>query len=219
MDFMHSWISLFSHSPKTRLLWKSWVGRSKATYSSIRWWSKLEVVKMVTLYFGEFVPFLRQKDNIGPATRPKLLSFFASQQKIALLQIWIHVAVTVDWGEPFIMACYFLKVHWLLSIWTYQERVCCCAYGPRPKCTRNCTIAVRCTTATPTPPAIASLWKELLNQDLITLKGSWEAAWRLHWQLLEVCECFLLRKSISCSHMHYTRAVTWCYFLLEYRKG
>lgn len=76
----------------------------------------MEVVKMVTLYFGEFVPFLCQKDNIGPATRPKLLSFFASQQKIALLQIWIHVAVTVDWGEPFIMACYFLKVHWLLSI-------------------------------------------------------------------------------------------------------
>ena len=46
-DFMHSWISLFSHSPKTRFLWKSQVGHSMATYCDTRWWSKWEVVKMV----------------------------------------------------------------------------------------------------------------------------------------------------------------------------
>ena len=39
LDFLHSWIMLFSHSPKTRLLWKSQVGHSMATYSTTRWWS------------------------------------------------------------------------------------------------------------------------------------------------------------------------------------
>ena len=39
-DFTSWWISLFSHSPKTRLLWKTRTGRSMMTYSSTRWWSK-----------------------------------------------------------------------------------------------------------------------------------------------------------------------------------
>ena len=117
-DFMHSWISLFSHSPKTRLLWKSRVGRSMSTYSSTRWWSKWEVVKMVMLYFGDIQPFLIQNDDIGPATRPKLLSFFADQQKLALLQL--EIAATVDWGEPFVKACYFLEGDGPLALECYE---------------------------------------------------------------------------------------------------
>lgn len=117
-DFMHSWISLFSHSPKTRLLWKSRVGRSMATYSATRWWSKWEVVKMVMLYFGDIKPFLLENDDIGPATRPKLLSFFSDQQKLALLQL--EIAATVDWGEPFVKACYFLEGDGPLALECYE---------------------------------------------------------------------------------------------------
>ena len=94
-DFMHSWISLFSHSPKTRLLWKSQVGRSMATYSATRWWNKWEVVKMVMTCFGDIEPFLLQNEDIGPTLRPKLLSFFADQQKRGRLQL--EIAATVDW--------------------------------------------------------------------------------------------------------------------------
>ena len=45
VDFTSSWISLFSHSPKCRLLWKTRTGRSMKSYSSTRWWSKWEVMK------------------------------------------------------------------------------------------------------------------------------------------------------------------------------
>lgn len=117
-EFMHSWISLFSHSPKTRLLWKSRVGHSMATYSATRWYSKWEVVKMVMLYFGDIKPFLLENDDIGPATRPKLLSFFSDQQKLALLQL--EIAATVDWSEPFVKACYFLEGDGPLALECYE---------------------------------------------------------------------------------------------------
>ena len=39
-EFITSWISLFSHSPKTRILWLEQTGRSMATYSVTRWWSR-----------------------------------------------------------------------------------------------------------------------------------------------------------------------------------
>ena len=59
------------------------------------------------LYFGDIKPFLLENDDIGPATRPKLLSFFSDQQKLALLQP--EVAATLDWGEQFVKACYVLE--------------------------------------------------------------------------------------------------------------
>ena len=42
-EFIHSWIMLFSHSPKARMLWKSQAGCSMIGYSETRWWSKFEV--------------------------------------------------------------------------------------------------------------------------------------------------------------------------------
>lgn len=39
-EFISAWVTLFSHSPKSRLLWRERTGRSMATYSSTRWWSK-----------------------------------------------------------------------------------------------------------------------------------------------------------------------------------
>ena len=66
-DFLHLWISLFSHSPKARMLWRSQVGRSMISYSSTRWWSRWEVGKMLMLFFGDIEPFLLQNGDIGPA--------------------------------------------------------------------------------------------------------------------------------------------------------
>ena len=36
-EFITSWISLFSHGPKTRFLWLEQTGKSMATYSPTRW--------------------------------------------------------------------------------------------------------------------------------------------------------------------------------------
>ena len=117
-DFMHLWISLFSHSPKTRLLWKSQVGRSMPTYSATRWWSKREMVKKVMTYFGDIEPFLLQNDDIGPTLRPKLLSFFDDQQKLGRLQL--EIAATVDWDEPFVKAYYFQEGDGPLALECYE---------------------------------------------------------------------------------------------------
>ena len=105
--FITSWISLFSHSPKTRLLWKTRIERSMSSYSATRWWSKWKVIKQVMLYFGDIEPFLLENEDIGPALRPKLLAFFQEPQTKSKLQV--EMAATVDWGEPFVKACYHLE--------------------------------------------------------------------------------------------------------------
>lgn len=41
-SFMVWWISLFSHSPKSMLLWKERTGQPYQGYSATRWWSKFD---------------------------------------------------------------------------------------------------------------------------------------------------------------------------------
>ena len=103
--FMHSWITLFSHSPKTKLLWKEPVGRSMPSYSKTKWWSKWEVVKMVMLHFD-----VRMKTSVLP--------FCDEQQKLGLLQI--ETAATVDWGKQFVKATYFLEGDGPLALECYE---------------------------------------------------------------------------------------------------
>ena len=57
-DFINSWVSLFSHSPKSRLLWRTQAGSSPASYSATRWWSKFEVMRQVLIMFGDIPTFL-----------------------------------------------------------------------------------------------------------------------------------------------------------------
>ena len=118
-DFISLWISLFSHSPKTRLLWKCRTERSMSRYSATRWWSKWEVVKQVMLYFGDIQPFLEENDDIGAALRPKLLSYLQIPQTNSKLQV--EIAATVDWGEPFVKACYDLEGDGPLALQCYDR--------------------------------------------------------------------------------------------------
>ena len=43
--------SLFSRSPKAKLIWRGQTGVSMVSYSSTRWWSKFEVIKQVFVMF------------------------------------------------------------------------------------------------------------------------------------------------------------------------
>ena len=45
LDTFKAWVSLFVHSPKTRLLWRTQTGLSPPLYSTTRWWSRYEVIK------------------------------------------------------------------------------------------------------------------------------------------------------------------------------
>uniref|UniRef100_A0A1X7TYF9 HAT C-terminal dimerisation domain-containing protein n=1 Tax=Amphimedon queenslandica TaxID=400682 RepID=A0A1X7TYF9_AMPQE len=117
-EFMHLWISLFSHSIKAKLAWKMQTGKSMATYSTTRWWSKWEVMRQVMIYFGDIEPFL-QNNDFAPAIRSKLLAFMSDSNKKALLQV--ELAATIDWGEPFVKACYALEGDGLLVLSCYER--------------------------------------------------------------------------------------------------
>ena len=106
-DFITLWICLFSHSPKTRLLWRSKTGKGMSSYCTTRWWSKWEVIRDVMLYFGDIEPFLRENDDLAPNLRSKLLPFFDTPHVMSKLRV--EIAATVDWGEPFVKACYVLE--------------------------------------------------------------------------------------------------------------
>ena len=70
------------------------------------------------VYSGDIEPFLRQNDDVGLATRIKLLSFFDDLQKHALLQL--KIAAMVDWGEPFVKATYLLEGDGPLALECYE---------------------------------------------------------------------------------------------------
>ncbi len=71
-EFTSTWISLFSHSPKVRFLWRFQTGHSMHTYSATRWWSRWEVMKAILVTFGDVEPFLDNNVDIGLNLRPKL---------------------------------------------------------------------------------------------------------------------------------------------------
>ena len=53
------------------------------------------------LYVGNI---LRENEDLGPHLRSKLLAFFDDSQVTSNLRV-----ETVDWGEPFVKACYTLE--------------------------------------------------------------------------------------------------------------
>ena len=106
-EFISSWICLFSHSPKARVAWRSRTGVSVRTYSQTRWWSKWEVIKQIMDLYGDVQPFLEENEDIGLATRRKMLDILHDHHKQALLQI--ELAVTVDGGLPLVQATYRLE--------------------------------------------------------------------------------------------------------------
>ena len=106
-EFVTGWISLFSHSPKARLLWKERTGQAILGYSVTRWWSKWEMMKKLMELFGDVASFLEANSDLSPATRANLLSVLNDPQQKSYLQV--ELAVTVDAGMPFVKATYNLE--------------------------------------------------------------------------------------------------------------
>ena len=57
-EFGTTWVSLFSHSPKARLLWRARTGHAMRPYSQTRWWSRWEVYQQLMNLFADVLPFL-----------------------------------------------------------------------------------------------------------------------------------------------------------------
>ena len=81
--FARYWISMFSHSYNACLVCRARTGQSIRTFSETRWWSKWEVLRQVSEYFGDVEPFLRENDEVSPANRRRLLETYAWS--------WLHL--------------------------------------------------------------------------------------------------------------------------------
>ena len=87
------WISVFSHSPKTKALWKEQTGKAMASYSKTHWWSRWEILHQLMVQFGDIEPFLKR----NPAFRPKLLEMVTNAQSLAHLKL--ELVAVIDVGE------------------------------------------------------------------------------------------------------------------------
>ena len=106
-EFGILWVSLFSHSPRARLLWRTRTGRSILSYSPTRWWSRWEMYNQLMSFFGDVVPFLEEEPALAPVTCQKLLSITQDTQKNQKLQL--ELAAVIDAGDPFVRATYTLE--------------------------------------------------------------------------------------------------------------
>ena len=77
------WISLFAHSPMSKMLWKNQTGKTVSSYSQTRWWSKWETLHQIMLQFGDIEPFLTANTDIGPSLTPKMLEILHSVPDLA----------------------------------------------------------------------------------------------------------------------------------------
>ena len=112
------WISLFSHSPRSKLLWKERTGRAFEGYSATRWWSKYEVMRQLVELFADVEPFLEMHTDISPATRGKLLSMLRDDDEKKYLMV--ELAATIDAATPFVKATYNLEGDGPLALTCYE---------------------------------------------------------------------------------------------------
>lgn len=117
-EFLNSWLMMFSHSAKAKLLWKEQTGKAMGTYSTTRWWSKWEIVQQLMVQFGDIQSFVNNNDDLGGKTRHKLLDFLTDDKKKAM--VMVEMAAVVDWGEAFVKATYKLEGDGALAFDTYE---------------------------------------------------------------------------------------------------
>ena len=58
-EFFTSWMAIFSHSSKAKIMWKEQMGKSMLSYSSTRRWSKWEILKSNYVLLVMYMFFFR----------------------------------------------------------------------------------------------------------------------------------------------------------------
>ena len=117
-EFTSAWMSLFSRSPKNKLAWKSQTDHPICTYSGYKVVVSLEVMKQIHDLFGDVERFLTTAD-LSPAAKVKLQGIMSNPSQKS--QLMIELAVTVDAGEPFVKATYFLEGNGPLFFSCYEK--------------------------------------------------------------------------------------------------
>ena len=116
--FFKAWISLFSHSPKASLLWRTQTGLSSPSYSSTRWWSKFEVLQQLHDAFGDAVTFL-SNGELPKVTVTKMINILNNPATSRKLKV--ELAVTVDAMSIFVRTTYNLEGDGPLALVAYTS--------------------------------------------------------------------------------------------------
>ena len=113
-SFCSYWISLFAHSPKSKILWKNQTGKSVSSHSKTQWWSKWEILHQIMLQFGDIEPFLTANTDISPSLRPKIFEILHSVPGLG--QLKMELAAVIDIGEQFVRSTYVqLRGRWSIN--------------------------------------------------------------------------------------------------------
>lgn len=110
--------SLFSHSFKARAVWKQQTGRAMSSGTTIRRWSRWEMMEQMMQQFEDIELYLRQAD-FSPSSCVKLLEILSNPQSRLLLRI--ELAAVVDVGIHFVKGTYNLEGDGILVFTCYQE--------------------------------------------------------------------------------------------------
>ena len=116
--FLTFWLSLFAHSPRVKALWNGRTDRAMASYSTTRWWSRWEVMNQVLQLFGDIEPFLKDHDDISPATRTMLMQILSNPQRVSFLT---ELTAVIDIGSYFVKATCNLEGDGILAVTYYEE--------------------------------------------------------------------------------------------------
>ena len=100
---------MFRNSCKAKLLWKDLTGRAPKSYSETRWWSRWEAYQQLMVQFRDVERYMEEaKDaKVCPQILPQLQEILSDPQQHMLLKL--ELAATIDVGEHFVKATYFLE--------------------------------------------------------------------------------------------------------------
>ena len=121
LQFGNLWIRLFSHSDQAKLAWQDLTGRRPKSYSETRWWLKWEVYQQLLEQFGDVCGFLEmaKEKKICAQIVPQLLEIMSDPQR--LIDLKLELPVTVDVGNHFVKASYYLESDGPLVFSCYEK--------------------------------------------------------------------------------------------------
>ena len=88
-EFITPWLQLIPKPGAARLRWQAILGKCVSSYSTVRWWSRWEIMEELALNFGALPQFLTDlsNDGIGDATTKKMLNMVKHQHKELELEL------------------------------------------------------------------------------------------------------------------------------------
>lgn len=119
-EFFTPWLTLVQHTPAAKLAWKSVLdGAPMATFSKVRWWSRWECWKEVSLNFSYLRSFLESlvENNIGDATVKSMCNLLEDTDKQRQLKLELAAILSL---ERIVKATYRLEGDGLALLLAYD---------------------------------------------------------------------------------------------------